>query len=193
MPKDYKHTGQARRKATVESNNGWLWLIVGFVLGFAAAMGVTWLQQSDTELPRVELPEGTDSENGGEENADEEGDGEGSRFNFYRMLERFEVIVPEEEVRVRETEDGSPAPSESGPYVLQVGSFRNEADADRLRANLGLAGFESHIQQVSIDDGTTYHRVRIGPIESVRDMERIRNRLENEGIEPLLIRLREDN
>lgn len=188
MPKDYKNTGQARRKTPVESTPGWLWLIVGFILGFGAAMGVTWLQQSDTELPRVDL-EPKNGEGDGE-SSDEDGK---SRFNFYRMLESFEVIVPEEEVRVRDSDSGRAGPTEEGAYVLQVGSFRNEADADRLRANLGMSGFESHIQRVSIDDGTTYYRVRIGPIEDPEQLERTRGRLEDQGIEPLLIRLREND
>jgi len=188
MPRDYKNSGASkRRKPANDSHSGWVWLIVGFMLGFATAMGVTWLQQSENELPRIEL-EPVDRE-APEEGAEED---ERGRFNFYRMLESFEVVVPEEEVRVRETDRESRQPSEEGRYILQVGSFRNEADADRMRANLGLAGFESRIQRVSIDDGQTYYRVRVGPIENPEELARTRDRLEDQGIEPLLIRLRDD-
>ncbi|MDQ2069934.1 SPOR domain-containing protein [Natronospira bacteriovora] len=193
MPKDYKHSGQARRRKDVDTTPGWIWLIGGFVLGFGTAMGVTWLQQSDTELPRIDL-EAAKAER--DRQREEQGEEERERFSFYRMLESFEVVVPEEEVRIRtpRTSDESreqPALPADGRYVLQVGSFRRESDADRLRAELGMAGFESHIQRVSIDDGQTYYRVRVGPIEGTERLERTRGRLEDQGIEPLLIRLRD--
>jgi len=174
----------------VEHTPGWVWLVGGFALGFAAAMGVTWLQQSETELPKLDL-EAARADRAEQDGEEEQGR---ARFNFYRMLESFEVVVPEEEVRVREPRDSSEraTPSE-GRHILQVGSFRQEADADRMRANLGMAGFESHTQRVSIDDGQTYYRVRIGPIDDPAVLERTRSRLEDKGIEPLLIRLRSDD
>jgi len=189
MPRDYKNSGQAarRKKPANEGNPGWVWLIVGFILGFATAMGVTWLQQSDTEMPQIQF-EPVDREI--PEDAEEEE--EGSRFNFYRMLESFEVVVPEEEIRVRDSDRESRQPAEDGRYILQVGSFRQESDADRMRANLGMAGFQSDIQRVSIDDGRTFYRVRVGPIEDPEELSRTRDRLEDQGIEPLLIRLRDD-
>ncbi|MEA5446202.1 SPOR domain-containing protein [Gammaproteobacteria bacterium AB-CW1] len=190
MPRDYKNAGQARRKDPVETTPGWVWLIAGFVLGFGAAMAVTWLQQSDTELPQLDLEAAREQAESDEGDEAEEGR---SRFNFYRMLESFEVVVPEEEVRVREPEGGeSVEPTPEGRYILQVGSFRSESDADRMRAELGMAGFESHIQRVTIDDGQTYYRVRVGPIEDAERLDRTRSRLEDQGIEPLLIRLRDD-
>ncbi|MCP1728066.1 hypothetical protein J2T60_002066 [Natronospira proteinivora] len=189
MPRDYKHSGASqRRKKSHEGNTGWVWLIVGFALGFATAMAVTWLQQSENELPRLDL-EPAEGETRGDTEDEED---ERGRFNFYRMLESFEVVVPEEEVRVRESDREQEQPVEEGRYILQVGSFRSESDAERMRANLGLAGFESRIQRVSIDDGQTYYRVRVGPIENPTELERTRERLEDQGIEPLLIRLRED-
>ena len=76
-----------------------------------------------------------------------------------------------------------------GTYVLQAGSFTTLEDADRRRAQLALQGIESAIQRVTIDD-KTYHRVRIGPIDDLDELNMIRSRLRAAKIDVLIIRLR---
>jgi len=78
-----------------------------------------------------------------------------------------------------------------GTYVLQAGSFRNNADADRLRAQLALIGVESDIQTVTIDDDQVWHRVRIGPFTDLERLNAARDRLADNGIQPLIIRIGE--
>lgn len=110
-----------------------------------------------------------------------------SRFDFYEMLPNFEVIIPEQEPDV--AADIEPrAVVDPGIYVLQAGSFTSYADADRRRAELALQGIESNIQRVTIDD-KTYHRVRIGPIDDLRELNILRSRLRAARIDVLRIRL----
>ena len=53
------------------------------------------------------------------------------RYDFYQMLPNFEVVVPEKERDVKR--DLPTAQIERpGVYVLQAGSYRNQADADRV-------------------------------------------------------------
>ena len=77
---------------------------------------------------------------------------------------------------------------EPGLYVLQAGSFSRYEDADRRRAELALQGIESSIQRVTIDD-RTYHRVRIGPIDDLDELNMLRSRLRAARIDVLRIRL----
>ena len=109
------------------------------------------------------------------------------RFDFYSMLPNFEVIIPEQEPDVK-TDTAVQAVVEPGVYVLQAGSFTQHADADRRRAQLALQGIESTIQQVTIDD-KTYHRVRIGPMEDLEELNVVRSRLREANIDVLRIRL----
>lgn len=110
-----------------------------------------------------------------------------SRFDFYEMLPNFEVIIPEQEPDV--AADIEPrAVVDPGIYVLQAGSFTSYADADRRRAELALQGIESNIQRVTIDD-KTYHRVRIGPIDDLNELNILRSRLRAARIDVLRIRL----
>lgn len=109
------------------------------------------------------------------------------RFDFYDMLPNFEVIIPEQEPDVS-TDTRARAVVEPGIYVLQAGSFTRHADADRRRAQLALQGIESTIQRVTIDD-KTYHRVRIGPIEDLEELNVLRSRLREADIDVLRIRM----
>ena len=109
------------------------------------------------------------------------------RFEFYEMLPKFEVVLPETEREARPDVVES-ALEEPGRYVLQAGSFSAEADAERMRANLALLGIESRLQRVTID-ADDYHRVRIGPTSDLEALNGTRSRLRDAQIEVLLIKL----
>lgn len=109
------------------------------------------------------------------------------RFEFYDVLPQYEVVIPEVERPVPAARPEQ-AIEQPGLYVLQVGSFRALADADRRQAQIALLGIESRIQRVTIDDAV-YHRVRIGPLTEPAEINRIRARLRAERIDSLVIRL----
>lgn len=109
------------------------------------------------------------------------------RFDFYDMLPNFEVIIPEQEPDVS-ADNRTQTVVSPGVYVLQAGSFSEYNDADRRRAELALHGIESKIQRVTIDD-KTYHRVRIGPVDDLDELNVLRSRLRQAKIDVLRIRL----
>ena len=85
-------------------------------------------------------------------------------YDFYDMLPKFEVVVPEKDREVA-SESRRQRPSTSngpGVYVLQAGSYRQQAEADRIRAQLKMQGIDANVQRVAVDDDV-WHRVRIGP------------------------------
>ena len=107
-------------------------------------------------------------------------------FDFYEMLPKFEVVVPEQD-------ETAPAQSrrplqKPGVYMLQAGSFRNSEDAERVRALIALQGVQSKVQRVAIDRDT-WHRVRIGPISNLAQLEATRSKLRQAQIEALVIRI----
>lgn len=108
-------------------------------------------------------------------------------FDFYKLLPSFQVVIPSQD---RETQSGDlPGPvRQPGTYILQVGSFQSYAEADRLKANLALLGVESTIQQVKVSNGTTWNRVRIGPIRDLAQLNALRAKLAQNHIEPLVIK-----
>ena len=112
-------------------------------------------------------------------------------YDFYDMLPNFEVVVPEKDREVSRERDNAPAKIERpGVYVLQAGSYRQQAEADRIRAQLKLQGIDSNVQRVAVDDDV-WHRVRIGPITDLTELNRLRARLRAADLDALVIRVGE--
>lgn len=78
--------------------------------------------------------------------------------------------------------------SDSARYLLQAGSFRQQQDADTLRANLALLGIDARIEQVELPGGETWHRVRIGPFTSLAGVNEVRARMASQQIDSIILR-----
>jgi cell division protein FtsN len=184
VPRDYKI-----KRARPGGFSGWLGLAAGLGLGLAVA-GVVYLKDHRLDAPVAsagktvkkkprgnEPPEAADS--GNEEPA--------KTYDFYDALPKFEVVVPEKDKDVRP--DIKPIPeTRRGTYVLQAGSYKNFSDADRVRAKLALQGIESNVQKVSVDNDT-WHRIRIGPISKLDELNRLRQILRKADVDVLVIRV----
>jgi len=72
-------------------------------------------------------------------------------------------------------------------YILQVGSFRNAADAEQMKARLALLGSVASVQSVTVN-GQAWHRVRIGPFEGTRKTNDMRRLLSENQIDTLVMR-----
>lgn len=131
------------------------------------------------------------------------------KFEFYTLLPEMEVVVPDEDLAApapapaesstttetptsAATEDDAPGDTDpalkSGHYVLQVASFRSIRDADGLKAQLTLLGFQPVVQTVAINSDEKWHRVRIGPYADRDSLEAARIRLRSDGHDnPLVV------
>src|SRR5262249_33427022 len=120
-----------------------------------------------------------------------EADTGAKNYDFYDMLPNFEVVVPEKDRDVSRERDSAPATIERpGVYVLQAGSYRKQEEADRIRAQLKLQGIDANVQRVAVDDDV-WHRVRIGPITDLAELNRLRARLRAADLDALVIRVGE--
>ncbi len=103
------------------------------------------------------------------------------------MLPKFEVVVPEKEREVAADRGGAPANIERpGVYVLQAGSYRQQSEADRIRAQLKMQGIDANVQRVAVDEDV-WHRVRIGPITDLTELNRLRARLRAADFDDALV------
>jgi cell division protein FtsN len=139
-------------------------------------------------------------------------------FEFPELLSTMEVLVPDEEPaeapRAQTRSADVPAPASttakspsaaprpaptplekpaaaSAPreaYLLQIGSFRDASDAERLKARLALMGVETRIQKVTIDNKDTFHRVRSGPYRSQKQLDEVRRLLGRNNIKSIVIK-----
>jgi len=173
--RDYK-----RRRRGSEPFSGWTGLALGVIAGLAGGVAIYVLNRP-AQPPAVETPAPASARESEAPAAPE------TRYDFYSMLPNFEVVVPEKD---REVKRDAPAAevNKEGAYVLQVGSYKDFKEADRVRAQLALQGIESKVQRVSVDNDT-WHRVRIGPITDLKELNRIRERLHEAEMDVLVIRV----
>jgi len=187
MARDYKP-----RRGKPGGFSGWAGLAAGLAIGFAVA-AVVYFKDRRPEAPAAHVAKadkkkshgGDASELGGNESSGAEEPGK--PYAFYDMLPKFEVVVPEKDKDVKR--DVLPAPeTRRGTYVLQAGSYKNFADADRVRAQLALQGIESKVQKVSVDNDT-WHRIRVGPISNLDELNRMRQIMRKADVDVLVIRV----
>ncbi len=78
----------------------------------------------------------------------------------------------------------APRAAKSGDrFWLQAGSFASEGDAENLKAQLAMSGWEASLQQATLPDRNVRFRVRLGPYDSVDEMNRVRGDLAKRGFE----------
>lgn len=176
VSRDYK-----RSRARREPFSGWTGLVIGLAVGLGVGLALYFFDPR-TPPDTAEAP-AADAEPA---SAREAAAGDPERYDFYEVLPNFEVIVPEREAVLKLEAPTAPV-ERAGSYVLQVGSYRKFEEADRVRAQLALQGIESRVQPVSIDNDTM-HRVRVGPINDLKELNRVRDRLREAEMDFLVIR-----
>jgi cell division protein FtsN len=183
MARDYKP-----KRSKPGGFSGWIGLISGLALGLAVA-GVVYLKDHRLDAPAASAGKVVKKRSHGNEPPEpgDSGANESKSYAFYEMLPKFEVVVPEKDKDVRPDSKSVPE-TRSGTYVLQAGSYKNFSDADRVRAKLALQGIESNVQKVTVDNDT-WHRIRIGPISKLDDLNRMRQILRKADVDVLVIRV----
>jgi cell division protein FtsN len=174
--RDYK-----RRRRRNDAFSAWAGLAIGLLAGLGIGVGLYLLnREAEEPAPPPSPPPASSRES--EAPAEPE-----TSYDFYEMLPNFEVVVPEKE---RDVSRDAPAAEvrKEGAYVLQVGSYKDFKEADRVRAQLALQGIESKVQRVSVD-ADTWHRVRVGPITDLKQLNTVRERLREAEMDVLVIRV----
>lgn len=171
----------------------WFWLLGGILIGLGAAVALMlkgYLPELKQHLPSVDsTPPGTT-----ESALIETDKPKKRRYDFFTVLPEMEVVVPEQELsrKADKAEKAEPATDRTpvdtaDKYILQVGSFRNTADAEQMKARLAMLGSVASVQTVTIN-GQTWHRVRIGPFTGARKADEMRRMLSDNQIDTLVMK-----
>jgi cell division protein FtsN len=161
--------------------------LVGIVLAGGATVFIMNSRQHDAAHEKAEAPR-PDPHRKAPADPDAATAATGEKYDFYEMLPNFEVVVPEKDKEVKRDLTATAKVERQGVYVLQAGSYRNEADADRVRAQLSMQGIDAKVQRVAVDSDV-WHRVRIGPITKLDDLNKLRKQLKAADVDALVIRV----
>jgi DedD protein len=70
--------------------------------------------------------------------------------------------------------------SATGMWAVQLGSFSNQANAERLAADLRQSGYAAFLSQLTTSSGSL-HRVRVGPQKDRESAEAVAGKLNGDG------------
>lgn len=110
------------------------------------------------------------------------------RFDFYKILPGQLEAVPVDPAQGTDARAERPTATPAKIY-LQAGAFNNESDADNMKAKLALMGVEANILSSNVPEKGLIHRVRIGPFERAADVDALRQRLRQDGIDVVVVKL----
>lgn len=76
--------------------------------------------------------------------------------------------------------------SENGPYTIQVGAFREQANAQHIKSGLDLKYKTVHITETTLNN-VIFYRVRIGKFQKKKTAYGLAKTLAQEGYSPLIM------
>jgi hypothetical protein len=194
---------QARRQNKRQRGSGgglpgWAMLTIGLIIGLFVAF-LVYLDDMD-QPPNAAIQSEESAPEPQAESPDGEDESDSPRFEFYSILPELEVVVPEfgrssgdDGATPDSGDEGDTTPSlpdeteDDARYFLQAGSFREGAQADRMKAEIALIGLDVSVQDVQIN-GEPWHRVRVGPYSSATALQAAQQRLRDNEIEFLVMR-----
>lgn len=184
----------------------WMWLLGGLLLGLGLAAFVVYGGfapglRTSTAQPEPQS-DATPAANGQRPAGNSEAAPAGNakpRYDFYTVLPEMEVLIPDSELQERVRAEkpaanttGQPATATVPPpggvrYRLQAASYRDPRQAEETKARLALLGVSASVQSVNIN-GSTYHRVYVGPYTSAGEVERVKQQLASNGMQAITVR-----
>jgi cell division protein FtsN len=191
MPRDYAKSQHQEHKPIP----GWIWMLAGLTIGLFVALLVYINDNSSGKLTITDtvanvFQKKNDTRDVKKDNSIPPPEPVASnkpKFDFYTILPELEVAIPELEL-LNTNDDSSNNAKTKQQYILQAGSFKKFTEADKLKARLALQGIVANIQKVKINDTDTWHRVRIGPLNSISALNKVRRRLRSLGIASIVVK-----
>ena len=160
----------------------WVWLFTGTMVG-AFVMFLTYLgglpSSESTAITATNAPVKVASAT--PPSARQDSAIPKPRFDFYQLLEEDQVETPRNDHKP--TGNAAVSSAEAIEYLMQVGSFKRPADADRLRAELLMMNLEVSIEPFKKRNNDRYYRVLVGPYPNRAKMSKDRSTLTDNKID----------
>lgn len=197
MSRDYKP--RSEDKNTGNQNPFLTGLMIGFLCGVVASLALVMFikgKESPFAVQNAEAPSTLaeriqeDAKKNTQAPVKQESqEKEKTQFDFYTILPGAESKVTAEEERQIVLQEAPQEPVEK-EYYLQIGAFQTEEEADNMKATLALQGFEAVVQTAEIPEKGTWHRVRVGPLKNLDQINQTKENLLANGFKSDLIKVK---
>ena len=200
MSRDYKSRATRQKKKSLP---GYAWLLSGLAIGLFIAFIVYLDKQPESKkdfgsIVQEELKKLKQQAKKKNTTKTKTTTTKEQKFNFYTILPELEVLIPESETRPPRPQaeainkiitNNTSKPNKNKQYVLQIGSFQNLNDAEKLKANLAFLGLAANIQHVTVNK-QAWHRVRTGPYKDKQQLYKNQKILNQNDIHAISMELK---
>lgn len=174
--RDYAGKKAKKKKPSKKKSFNPLWVVATALVGIFA-LGLIFLARHEQTLPTNTTP--VKMVNAQKTKKPKPAPAEEPRFEFYNVLPNLEVSASNTPQKVSKLSQG---------YELQVASVRQYKEADRLKAQLILMGYDVRIKKFNTKRGT-YNRVSVGPYPSQHAAQLAKNALAKQQYKTIIRRL----
>lgn len=158
----------SRKNTSERTLPAWVWLFTGIVTGLFLAF-LYYLAGVPRQTMAPESANSTEAQHSSEQR----------RYDFYTKLRDRDNLAP----------DTQPRPLGERfkqRRLIQSGSFKNSKDADKRRAELLLLGLDVYTEKAQLANGSVYHRVMVGSLNTAEELADARQLLDANQIEHIV-------
>ena len=182
-------TGRDYRKLTTPRNRGSLsggaGLVIGLALGGVLAFFTYQQGKKAGTAASVETRARKPAPQQAAEAAADAPPVDTINYTFYDRLPEQGVDVPKKQETLPSV---VPAEEDHALYLVQVVSLQQQPDAEAVRAELALKGYDAKLQTVEVA-GETWHRVIIGPLNEMNVAQATADQLAKQKYNPVVSRV----
>lgn len=191
MSRDYKNRVASRNKKPQQQNTvaWWKWLLIFLLLALFVIFLVFLKGSSPKPKLQTEHKTATTAVQAKKKPKHQNKQRVEPRYDFYTILPETEIVVPDNEINTRRREEFL-GKRKAGHYNVQAGSFRNFAEADKLKAKLALMGIESRVEKATVG-GATWNRIKMGPFSSSSQVSILKKRLKKNGVDIIVTEIKQ--
>ena len=111
-------------------------------------------------------------------------------IEFYKLLPNREQRIDDHVISQQAQKPiAQDRVDQASQYRILAGSFQKLNDANRRRQAIAILGLSSHIEKIT-HGGRVWHRVILGPFESLRLLEAAKQRLTTHQINTIVLKLK---
>jgi cell division protein FtsN len=161
---------------------GWAWLLAGILIGVFISFLVYLREIAPQSLPTDNVQTTVPAPSPQRDTS------VATDFQFYDLLPDQQKM-PGTGATSPPLQQGTPADlpiTTPGRYLLQVGSFRNEQEAEGLKSYLISLGIQASIEKTNLNETGRWYRVQVGPLTDLNQLNQTRALLAKNNIHAIL-------
>jgi cell division protein FtsN len=166
---------------------GWAWLLAGIVIGMFISFLIYLREFAPHTLPPEIAQTPLSSEKTLPTSIAKPKD-PAERFQFYDILPNTDAEIPSETGPNEPSSQADLPIQVPGRYLLQVGSFRNEHEAEGLKTHLASLGITAQINKTPLSEAGRWFRVQVGPFTNLNKLNQTRAELTANNITAILLK-----